>query len=185
MKCPKCGHMSASGFEVRGQFEGKAVWKCKECGTGLLVGPFLGSWGSPKIVPEETWSRMEKMWKEGLGGSSEPINEPFTYEVTPTMNEEGSENVGPPEKSNPVRVVLIIYASLVLAAFLYVPWHLPSVEGKARSRDQGYAFLVSPPRESARVNMRRMFVELGALTAAAAIGCLICWKSEDSNKGRG
>jgi len=178
--------MGESGFEVRGQLEGKAVKKCKKCGTGLLVGPFSGGfWGSPKIVPEKTWSRMEKMWEEGLGGSSEPINEPSTYKVRPTMNKESSQNVSPLEKSNPVRVVLIVYASLVLAAFLYVPWHRPSVEGKARSRDQGYAFLVSPPERSARVNIRRLFVELGALTAAAAVGCLIFWKSEDSNKGRG
>jgi len=68
MKCPECGNQgeatldSKGAFEVRGQFEGKAVRKCNRCGAGLMVGFF----GKPKAISKEIWARMDEMWQKNF-----------------------------------------------------------------------------------------------------------------------
>ncbi len=65
--CPNCsnkGEVSIDGltaFDVRGQLDGKAVWKCNSCGCGLLLGLFSGGlFGSPRIIPNDMWRRMQE-----------------------------------------------------------------------------------------------------------------------------
>lgn len=72
--CPKCGNQGKadiddkSAFEVRGQFQGKPVRKCKKCGTGIFLGAFSGVFfGKPKIIPPDTWEKMEETWKREFG----------------------------------------------------------------------------------------------------------------------
>ena len=72
--CPSCGNggeasIDDSGaFEVRGQFQGKAVRKCRKCGSGLAIGPFSGGFlGTPKLIPKDVWRRMEEVWHREFG----------------------------------------------------------------------------------------------------------------------
>ena len=55
------GDDASGAFEVRGQFEGKAVRMCRQCGTGLFVGLFSGVLlGRPRVIPprREVWERL-------------------------------------------------------------------------------------------------------------------------------
>ena len=68
--CPSCGNRGEAdlddkgAFEVRGQFQGKAVRKCNNCGTGLFVGLFSGGlFGKPKLITADLWQSMEETWK--------------------------------------------------------------------------------------------------------------------------
>lgn len=69
--CPLCGNRGDQNgddefraFEVRGQFQGKAVRKCTKCGNGLMVGLFSGIWlGKPDVIPEELWRQMNEVWR--------------------------------------------------------------------------------------------------------------------------
>ena len=71
IRCPSCGNegeatIDESGaFEVRGQFEGRPIRKCRKCGVGLVFGIF----GSPKLIPVKVWNKLEKMWEEEFGAS--------------------------------------------------------------------------------------------------------------------
>lgn len=72
--CPVCGNRGEasidekSAFEVRGQFQGKAVRKCNNCEAGLFLGPFSGVvFGKPKVIPSDLWKRMEETWKREFG----------------------------------------------------------------------------------------------------------------------
>jgi hypothetical protein len=74
MRCPSCGNAGeastdeSGAFEVRGQFQGRAIRKCKKCGVGLALGPFSGGlFGKPKVIPEEQWQRMEAVWQREFG----------------------------------------------------------------------------------------------------------------------
>jgi len=72
--CPSCGNRGeaavdeSGAFEVRGQFEGRAVRKCRKCGAGLAIGPFSGGFlGKPRLIPTDIWKRMEDMWRREFG----------------------------------------------------------------------------------------------------------------------
>ena len=65
--CPACGNRGEAtiddtgAFEVRGQFQGKAVRRCKKCGTGFLFGLFFGIiFGKPKAIPSDLLKHMER-----------------------------------------------------------------------------------------------------------------------------
>jgi hypothetical protein len=72
--CPSCGNRGqattdeAGAFEIRGQFEGKAIRKCNRCGAGLAIGPFSGGFfGEPQLIPKDIWKRMEEIWAQRFG----------------------------------------------------------------------------------------------------------------------
>ena len=66
IRCPACGNVGQAttgaegAFDVRGQFEGRGVRKCRSCGAGLTLGWF----GSAKIIPSPTWENMEELWEK-------------------------------------------------------------------------------------------------------------------------
>lgn len=69
--CPTCGNCGeaaiddSGAFEVRGQFQGRAVRKCNKCGSGLFLGIFSGGlFGKAKPIPPELWQSMEKIWQK-------------------------------------------------------------------------------------------------------------------------
>jgi len=73
-RCPACGNVGedsvvdGGAFEVRGQFQGKAIRKCRNCGVGLSIGPFSGGFlGKPKVIPKDQWRRMEEVWRREFG----------------------------------------------------------------------------------------------------------------------
>ncbi len=67
-RCPECGNRGEPGviipepyaFEVRGRSQGKHVFKCGRCGTGLRRCGYL----SNKLtkIPTDTWTEMEREW---------------------------------------------------------------------------------------------------------------------------
>lgn len=74
LKCPVCGNTGGattdgqSAFEVRGQFQGKAVRRCNECGAGLAIGLMSGGlFGRPRVIPDELWQRMQASWNRAFG----------------------------------------------------------------------------------------------------------------------
>ncbi len=74
LKCPNCGNVgeatidAGGAFEVRGQFEGRAIRKCRSCRAGMAIGPFSGGlFGKPKLIPKEIWQKMEQVWGERFG----------------------------------------------------------------------------------------------------------------------
>ena len=76
MMCPLCGNRGESStsiddgaaFEVRGQFEGRAIRKCRKCASGLIVGPLSGLFvGKPQVIPKDIWHHMEEIWKREFG----------------------------------------------------------------------------------------------------------------------
>jgi hypothetical protein len=70
IRCPSCGNAGeasvddSGAFEVRGQFQGKAIRKCRKCGAGLTIG---GLFGKPKVIPKDQWQRMEEVWHREFG----------------------------------------------------------------------------------------------------------------------
>lgn len=70
LRCPACGNAgeatldTAGGFEVRGQYQGKAVRKCNKCGAGI----FLGWFGKTRLIPADLWQRMQEVWEREFGG---------------------------------------------------------------------------------------------------------------------
>jgi hypothetical protein len=69
--CPRCGTsgiISIDGlgaFDIRGQFEGKGVWKCNNCGSGLFSNSTIGIVdGKLKLIPDEVWNNMKRQWGE-------------------------------------------------------------------------------------------------------------------------
>lgn len=74
LTCPSCGAKGEAttnetgAFEVRGQYQGKAVRKCRGCGKGLAIGPFSGGlMEKPEVLPADLWRRMETMWEREFG----------------------------------------------------------------------------------------------------------------------
>jgi len=71
-KCPKCGSKGEPGvtmpehpegmeaFEIRGQIQGKHVFKCRQCGAGLLRRGMFSN--RLTVLPSETWQEMERQW---------------------------------------------------------------------------------------------------------------------------
>ena len=67
-RCPECGNSGEPGvnipepsaFELRGQLQGKLVFKCGQCGAGLLRRGMF----SKKLtrIPDESWREMERQW---------------------------------------------------------------------------------------------------------------------------
>jgi len=68
--CPKCGAsgiVSIDGlgaFDIRGQLDGKGVWKCNKCGSGLYSRSTIGIVdGKLKPIPDEVWNNMKRQWE--------------------------------------------------------------------------------------------------------------------------
>jgi predicted RNA-binding Zn-ribbon protein involved in translation (DUF1610 family) len=68
-QCPECGNRGEPGviipepfaFEVRGRLEGKNVFKCGKCGTGLQrCGYFTTRLAK---ISAEVWTEMERRWE--------------------------------------------------------------------------------------------------------------------------
>lgn len=67
--CPECGNQGEPGFiipepyafQMRGRMQGKHVYKCGRCGTGLQRNGLL----SKKLskIPVHTWTEMEREWR--------------------------------------------------------------------------------------------------------------------------
>ena len=67
--CPECGNRGEPGviipepyaFQVRGRMQGKHVYKCGGCGTGLRR---YGLFSRELIkIPAHTWTEMEREWE--------------------------------------------------------------------------------------------------------------------------
>ena len=65
--CPECSNTGGPGmshepsaFKIRGQLQGKPVFKCGQCGAGLLRRGIF----SNKLtrIPDTTWQEMERQW---------------------------------------------------------------------------------------------------------------------------
>jgi hypothetical protein len=70
--CPVCGNSGGAGddqapFEVRGNFEGKAIRKCNGCGTGLAVGPS----GRVEVIPAPAWEVLDRSWARRFGAGTD------------------------------------------------------------------------------------------------------------------
>ena len=72
IRCPRCGNEGTAGsarlgedaaFDIRGQFEGKAIRKCNGCGAGLAIGLFAG----PRVIPPEGWEILDRHWRSRFG----------------------------------------------------------------------------------------------------------------------
>ncbi|HEV2071177.1 MAG TPA: hypothetical protein VGR26_15415 [Acidimicrobiales bacterium] len=50
-------------FEVRGQFEGRAVEKCVKCGGGVSLEP---PFDRAEVIPHGLWTRMQELSAEEL-----------------------------------------------------------------------------------------------------------------------
>jgi CheY-like chemotaxis protein len=65
--CPNCGQRGrteawSEEFELRGQWQGKPVRKCHNCGAGMTVVPSLTG-AKAKLIDEALWDEMEKSWE--------------------------------------------------------------------------------------------------------------------------
>ncbi len=83
--CPSCGNRGEAtidekgAFEVRGQFQGKAVRKCNKCGAGFFLGIFSGIlFGKPKVIPSDHWKLMEETWEREFGTNSRKETVPLS-----------------------------------------------------------------------------------------------------------
>jgi hypothetical protein len=84
LACPRCGNRgeirgSDESFETRGQWpDGHfPVRKCRRCGTGIIVRPrFLIFGARPTLIPDNTWSKMEREFSRAFGGAS-TVEKPF------------------------------------------------------------------------------------------------------------
>ena len=68
IRCPNCGNngdmtWDQEAFEIRGNYQGKAIRKCKKCGVGLEVGVLSGA----RIIPAGMWREMEAIWEREFG----------------------------------------------------------------------------------------------------------------------
>ena len=71
--------MSEEAFEPRGQWpDGHyPVRKCRQCGAGIIVRPkFLIFGARPVLIPDETWSKMEREFSRAVGGAP-TVERPF------------------------------------------------------------------------------------------------------------
>jgi hypothetical protein len=76
MTCPACGvsgelRGTEEHFEPRGQWpDGHyPVRRCKACGAGIIVRPrFLLFGARPQLIPDETWSKMDREFQRAVHG---------------------------------------------------------------------------------------------------------------------
>jgi hypothetical protein len=55
----------AGAFEIRGRIKGKPVFKCCECGAGLLR---LGTFSNKlRVIAPHDWEEKEREWHEHFG----------------------------------------------------------------------------------------------------------------------
>jgi hypothetical protein len=68
INCPACGARGEVGddvtFEIRGRFQGRAVQKCLNCGSGVFVKP---PFARTEIIPHELWQKMQERWAKEFG----------------------------------------------------------------------------------------------------------------------
>ncbi|HEV2767611.1 MAG TPA: hypothetical protein VGV63_07890 [Acidimicrobiales bacterium] len=69
IRCPACGARGEVGdgvnFEVRGQFQGRAVEKCLKCGVGVFLEP---PFDRAEVIPQGMWTRMQGLSAEKSPG---------------------------------------------------------------------------------------------------------------------
>jgi hypothetical protein len=69
LTCAVCGYshpgpLIESEFECRGMYQGKSVYKCCRCGSGLFVGNLSGLWGKSSVIPSHLWAELDRQWNE-------------------------------------------------------------------------------------------------------------------------
>jgi hypothetical protein len=70
LKCPTCGESGEvsrrhRGFEPRGTWQdtGKPIYRCINCGCGIIVSTWLLGWGTRvEQIDADAWGRMEHRW---------------------------------------------------------------------------------------------------------------------------
>lgn len=79
--CPSCGAsgsttIDSTSFEIRGQWRGKSVRRCRACGAGMTV--HLGFRGvKAKLLDEELWARMQVEWHANGPGKRDLVSAIF------------------------------------------------------------------------------------------------------------
>jgi len=71
-QCPECGNRGEPGittpepyaFQTRGRIQGKNVFKCGSCGTGLRRCGYFTS-RLAKVSPD-TWMKLEREWERAF-----------------------------------------------------------------------------------------------------------------------
>lgn len=80
-RCPKCGNAGEPGvpeqptpygFDMRGRLQNKHVFKCCECGAGLLRRGIFSN--KLTLIPADTWTEMERQWGDELRAQSAVSN---------------------------------------------------------------------------------------------------------------
>lgn len=81
-KCPSCGARGEVGddvtFEIRGRFQGRAVQKCLDCGSGIFVKPPLGR---TEVIPHDLWQKMQERWSQEFATEDDDDDESDPYPV--------------------------------------------------------------------------------------------------------
>lgn len=100
IKCPACGARGEVGddvtFEIRGQFQGRAVQKCLGCGSGIFVKPPLGR---TEVIPADLWRKMQERWVEEFGDGGEDDDSeddyPAVAAAVQSLFDEAPEDLSP------------------------------------------------------------------------------------------
>ena len=80
--CPNCGNYGSpptmeesakafgieedqniGAFRMRGQIEGRPIWVCNKCESGLIINTF----GDPELVVGKRLKEMKEQWESGTG----------------------------------------------------------------------------------------------------------------------
>jgi hypothetical protein len=84
-----------------------------------------------------------------------------------------------PRSVNSAQKYVVIAAAVIAIMLLYPPWHFPTLEimidelhTAFRDTSGGYAFLLSPPDETAAVDARRLAAQI-AVVAVLASGAFV------------
>src|SRR3954447_19769890 len=72
-------------FDIRGRWPdgNRPVVKCNSCEHGLVVQPrfdFMIWWPKTLVIPEETWRRMQRQWREQVELRCRQCGKTFTTE---------------------------------------------------------------------------------------------------------
>jgi hypothetical protein len=94
--CPTCGQRGqteegSKDFESRGQWEGRPVRKCLNCGAGLTVVPsLLGA--KARLIEPPLWNRLEEVWAWQTSGDAD--RDPDD-EATPELRQAARRRASP------------------------------------------------------------------------------------------
>lgn len=70
--CPSCGqrgetNLDSAEFEARGQWKGKPVRRCRNCGAGMTIHPSVLLRPKAKLIDAGVWQKMEASWGREFG----------------------------------------------------------------------------------------------------------------------